>query len=136
MAIARGAIDAVARRGTAVLAALVVCACASKEKPKEPEENIYPADYRDQVAGLVRRQTGSGTVRDAYIAEPVVKAFLPTPRYVACVRFSTGGGAGPNKGGSKDYAAYFYAGKITQVVGATVEQCDKAAYMPFTELAQ
>jgi hypothetical protein len=28
----------------------------------------------------------------------------------------------------------FYAGKITRIVDATIEQCDKAAFLPFPEL--
>jgi hypothetical protein len=43
-------------------------------------------------------------------------------------------GSGAHKG-NKFYAAYFYTGKITQVVDATVEQCDKADFLPFPELA-
>ena len=131
MAIAYGAVGAVARRGTAVFAVLAVCACAGHDKPKPVEENAYPADYRTQVADLARRQFG-GNARDAYIAEPVLKTSLPTQRYVACVRFNTADG-GTSKG-YKLYAAYFYAGKITQIVTATVEECDKAAFLPFAEL--
>jgi hypothetical protein len=132
VAIAYGAIDAVARRGTAVLAVLAVCACAGREKPKPVEENAFPSDYRTQVADLARRRF-DGNIRDAYIAEPVLKTSLATPRYVACMRFNTADGGGSSKG-DKLYAAYFYAGKITQVVDATVEQCDKAAFVPFGEL--
>jgi hypothetical protein len=36
--------------------------------------------------------------------------------------------------GDKLVAAYFYAGKINQVVDGTVEQCDKADFLPFPEL--
>jgi hypothetical protein len=132
VAIAYGTGGALTRCGTATFAVLVVCACAEHEKPKAVEENAYPADYRTQVADLARRQFG-GNARDAYIAEPVLKTSLPTPRYVACMRFNAGDGGGSSKG-NKLYAAYFYAGKITQIADATVEQCDKAAFLPFAEL--
>ncbi len=121
------------RCGGAALLALAVCACATTEKPKPEEANIAPADFRTQVADQVRLQLSPKGVRDAYIAEPVLKTFLPTPRFVACVRFNSMDNGGANKG-NKAFAAYFYAGKITQVVEATVEQCDKANYLPFPEL--
>jgi hypothetical protein len=115
------------------LLALAVCACAKQEEPKRIEENISPADFRIKVADQVRRQLAPENVKDAYIAEPVLKSSLRMPRYVACVRFNSADNSGTYKG-NKFYAAYFYAGKVTQVVDATVEECDKAAYLPFPEL--
>jgi hypothetical protein len=131
--VAYGTVKAAIGRGAVTLLVLLVCACAEREKPKPIEENIDPAEYRTQVVNQVRRQVAPRNVRDAYIAEPVLKTSLPTPRYVACVRFNSADSSGVSKG-NKLYAAYFYAGKITQVVEATVEQCDKAAFMPFPEL--
>ena len=121
------------RCGAGALLALAVFACAKQEEPKRIEENVSPADFRRQVADQVRRQLSPRNVKDAYIAEPVVKSSLPTPRYVACVRFNSMDDSGTYKG-NKFYAAYFYAGRVTQVVDATVEECDKAAFLPFPEL--
>jgi len=121
------------RRGAVALLALAICGCAKPEKPKPIEANVSPPDFRTQVADQVRRQLVPSNIKDAYIAEPVLKTSLPTPRYVACVRFNSTDSNGAYKG-NKSYAAYFYAGKITQVVDATVEQCDKAAFLPFPEL--
>jgi hypothetical protein len=117
-----------------VLAVLAVAmsACA-KEKPKLVDSNVFPADYKVQIADLIHRQMASGKVRNAYIAEPALKTFLPTPRFVACVRYGAVDRSGAVKG-DKLVAAYFYAGKINQVVDATVEQCDKADFQPFPEL--
>lgn len=127
------AVKAAMRRGAVALLALAVCACAKQEKPKLIEPNVSPADFRTQVADRVRLQLAPRNVKDAYIAEPVLKTTLPTPRYVACVRFNSTDNTGAYRG-NKFYAAYFYAGKITQVVEATVEQCDKALVLPFPEL--
>jgi hypothetical protein len=129
-AVRRGAV----RHGAAALVALTACACAQGEKPKPVEENVAPADYRAQVADLMRRRLAGRNAKDASIAEPVLKTSLATPRYVACVRLSATEG-GTSKGSKfYFYAAYFFAGKITQVVDATVEQCDKATFLPFPEL--
>lgn len=132
MIVANGTFDAKVKRGTAALLALAVCACA-REKPKPLEENSAPVDFKAQVVEQVRRQLNPKNVRDAYIAEPVLKTSLPTPRFVACLRYNATGPGGAYRG-SKDYAAYFYAGKITQIVNASVEGCDRADYQPFPEL--
>lgn len=124
-------VEAAVRRGTAVLMVLAVCACA-QEKPKKIEENIYPTDFKTQIADRVRAQLDPQKIRDAYIAEPVLKTSLPTPRYVACLRFKAADSSGAYK--DKDMAAYFYAGRITQVVDSNAELCGNAPFQPFREL--
>jgi hypothetical protein len=124
-------VEAAVRRATAALVAFAVCGCA-QEKPKKIEENIYPADYKSQIADRVRVQLNPQNIKDAYIAEPTLKTSLPTPRYIACVRFKATDGSGAYK--DKDVAAYFYGGRITQVVDASVDLCGNAAFQPFREL--
>jgi hypothetical protein len=124
-------VEAAVRRGTAALVVLAVCACA-QEKPKKIEENIYPTDYKAQIADRVHAQLDPKDIRDAYVAEPALKTSLSTPRYVACVRFKAADSGGAFK--DKDMAAYFYAGRITQVVDASAELCGNAAFQPFREL--
>jgi hypothetical protein len=130
--IAYDSIGTALRRGAAAALVLAMGACA-REKPKLIESNTFPADYRIQISDLIRRQLGAAKVRDAYVAEPALMTSLPTPRFVACVRYGALDRSGAYKG-DKLVAAYFYAGKITQIVDATVEQCDKAAFQPFPEL--
>jgi len=113
--------------------AVTVCAC-TRDLVKKPEENIYPADYKAQIVAQMRLQLDDPRdIRDAYIAEPVLKISQVTPRYIACVRFNAKDRSGSYKG-IKDMAAYFYEGKITQVVDASLELCGNAAFQPFPEL--
>jgi hypothetical protein len=124
-------VGAAVRQGTAALVALAVCACA-QEKPKPIEENIYPTDYKAQIADRVRAQLNTQNIRDAYIAEPALKTSLSTPRYIACLRVKAADSSGAYK--DKNMAAYFYAGRVTQVVDASAELCGNAAFQPFREL--
>ena len=124
-------LGATVRRGTAALVVLAVGACA-QEKPKAIEENIFPTDYKAQTADRVRVQFNTQNIRDAFIAEPALKTSLSTPRYVVCVRVKATDSAGVTK--DKDLAAYFYAGRLTQVVDASAELCGSAAFQPFREL--
>ena len=127
-----GTLEARLKRGTVVLVALALCTC-TREKPKPFEENPAPVDYRAQIVDQVRRQLNPRNVSDAYVTEPALKTSLQTPRFISCLRFtSTDAGGAPR--GSREYAAYFYAGKITQLVNATPEQCGGANYQPFPEL--
>jgi hypothetical protein len=116
------------------LLAAALCGCAQNGPPKE-EENVYPTDYRPSVVQLLRRKVDDPYgIREAYIAEPVLKS-LPSGsrRYIACIRFNA-----KNKDeqyqGTKEFAAYFFSGQLTQVVDAGREMCGNAAYQPFPEL--
>lgn len=120
------AVKAGMRCAAAALVTLATGSCVW-DKPKPFEENVYPSDYKVQVAAQMRRQLTLRGVRDAYVAEPELKTFLPTPRFVVCVQFNSVGGSGAYRG-DKLYAAYFYAGKITQVVEAGVEQCERPRF--------
>lgn len=132
MIVAFGTPQACLRHAAAVLAVLALCGCA-REKPKRFEENPVPIDYRGQIAEQVRVQLNPRNVRDAYIAEPVLKSSLQPPRYISCVRFTSTDAAGTPRG-TRDYAAYFFAGKVTQVVNAGADLCGDANYQPFPEL--
>jgi hypothetical protein len=113
--------------------AVAVCSCATTSEPK-PEENVFPADYRASILQQLHRQLDDPTnIRDAYIAEPVVKTYAVTPRYVVCLRFNAKDRSGQYQG-SKDLAAVYYAGKITQIVDATPELCANSLYRQFPEL--
>ena len=117
----------------AVLLAITVCAC-TRTVPKKIEDNIYPADYKSEILDQLHGQLYDPTnIRDAYIAEPAVKTYLTTPRYIACIRFNAKDRSA-QYAGSKDMAAFFFAGKITQIVDASHELCGNAPYQPFPEL--
>jgi hypothetical protein len=116
------------------LLAAALCGCAQNGPPKV-EENVYPKDYRPDVVSLLRRKIEDPYgIREAYIAEPVLKS-LPSgsTRYIACIRFNA-----KNKDeqyqGAKEFAAYFFEGQLTQIVDAGRELCGNAAYQPFPEL--
>jgi hypothetical protein len=127
-----------ARAGTRLvpvaLLAVALCACAGSGAQK-PQENVYPTNYRPEVVSLLRRKLDDPYgIREAAIAEPVLKsASSGSPRYIACVRFNAKDKDGTYQG-AKEFAAYFFAGELTQVVDASREQCGNAAYQPFPEL--
>lgn len=122
--------------GAAVVAALALCACNSfvPEKEKPVEENLYPKSYKAAILDRLRAQLPDAKgIRGAFLAEPVLKPRDAITRYIACIRFDAKDDRGRYQG-NKEYAAFFYAGDLTQIVAATGDVCDKAAYQPFPEL--
>ena len=79
--------------------------------------------------------TDSKGIRAALLAEPVLKPRVPlrviSPASASIQRFE--GRAGPVPG-NKEYAAFFFAGELTQIADAAPDVCDKSAYQPFPEL--
>ncbi len=122
--------------GAAVAAALALAACSSfiPEKEKPVEENRYPQTYKKAILDRLAAQLPDPKgIRGAFLAEPVLKPRDTFTRYIACIRLDSKNDRGQYMG-SKEYAAFFYDGELTQIVDATREMCDKAAYQPFPEL--
>jgi len=117
----------------ATLVAVALGACAEHGE-KKVEENVYPKDYRASIMERVRVQVADPTdIRDAYVSEPTLRSYGNSVRYIACVRFNAKDEEGRYVG-SKEFAAFFFSGGLTQIVDATRELCSNVAYQPFPEL--
>ncbi len=124
-----------------LLAASVLAACSgglsglgsfgSKPAPAVVvNPDPYPATYRQQVATLlVMNLHDRADFRGAMIAPPALKPVAggQNPHYVVCVALT-----GRNDRRTK--AVVYLEGKPNEYVDATPQQCDGAAYQPFTEL--
>jgi hypothetical protein len=98
--------------------------------------NAYPANYKSDLLAFLRLYLNDPTrIRDASIAEPVLKPMGRANRYVACVRYNARRASG-EYGGPKEYAAVYIGGKFNQLVEARGEVCAGAVYQPFPELEQ
>jgi hypothetical protein len=120
----------------AALLALALCSCESftSNKDKKVEENVFPKDYKNRILDQLRLQLPDPKgITGAYVAEPALKPRGAITRYIACLRFNAKDGRGQYQG-NKDYAAFFYAGELTQVTEASREMCEGALYQPFPEL--
>jgi hypothetical protein len=122
--------------GAAAAAALALSACNSfvPEKEKPLVENAYPKNYKAAILDRLRSQLPDEKgIRGAFLAEPVLKPRDTVARYIACIRLDAKDDRGKYQG-NKEYAAFFFDGELTQIVDATRDMCDKAAYQPFPEL--
>jgi hypothetical protein len=120
--------------GPVALLAITLCACSSLGGEKKIEENAYPADYKAQIKEWLRLQVADPkSIRNAYIAEPALKARGAVTRYIVCLKFDAKDESGQYQG-SKEFAAFYYAGQITQIPEATRETCENALYQPYPEI--
>lgn len=116
------------------LVALALAACSSDSKKAEPDPNILPTNYKQEIIDTLARELDDPTnVRDAYISEPVLRPAGKEQRYTVCVRANSRN-LSRHYTGAKDRIGYFYGGHLNQLVDATKEQCGNAAYKPFPEL--
>jgi len=121
--------------GLVLTLSLALAACTSdSKKDAEPEPNIFPTNYKNEILDTLTRVLDDPTnVRDAFITEPVLRSTGKDQRYVVCVR-ANARDINRQYAGSKDRIAYFFGGHINQLVEATKEQCGNAPFKPFPEL--
>ena len=111
-----------------------LAACSLDKKEAEPEPNIPPTNYRQEILDTLTRTLDDPTnVREASISEPELRAAGQSQRYVVCLRFNP---RDLNRRyiGQQVRIAYFFGGRLNQLIEATPEQCGRAAYKPFPEL--
>jgi len=114
----------------AALAASTVAGCSSTKKQAgpAPEPNVFPADYRVQIARFLATElTDRADFRGALISAPALKPVGASQHYVVCLQFN-------GHSQIKNKVAIYLAGDITQFIDAKPEQCADAAYQPYKEL--
>lgn len=117
--------------GTVVLA---IAACTGP-KEVEPEPNVLPANYKQEILDTLMRVLDDPTnVKDAFITDPMLTVAPGgrDPRYIVCVKYNAR--AGRQYVGSRERLGTFFNGRLNQLVETGIEQCAKAAYKPFPEL--
>lgn len=128
----RTRITRAARMAALALVAFTAGACSSDSKKQVHEDpNVPPTEYKEQILRQLRVRLQGSTIRDAYVAAPLMKTYQETPRYIACLRFNAIGPGGAVV--SRELAAFFYAGALTQIIEAQPDMCANSAYEPFPE---
>jgi hypothetical protein len=121
-----------------LLAALALAGCSGGfggfGKSNQPDvvvdANLYPANYRTQIATMLRTLLTERSDYNALISPPMLKpvADSPNPHYIVCLQFN-------RPDGPKTKVVVYLGGTPQQYIDGTPEECAGAAYQPFTELA-
>ena len=128
------------RSAASVILAWALAGCEGtthflSSEPRPVEPNVYPENYKSDLLGLMRTFLNDPTdIRDAYVAEPVLKLFDRQDRYVVCVRYNPK--VDGKYAGAANKVAIYFGGRINQFVDAKPDQCADAAYQAFPELEQ
>lgn len=116
------------------LAAGLLAACGGAVTPEPDDPNVTPVKYKQDILDVLSRDLGFPTkVRGAFVSEPALTQVGKERRFTACLRYNARDSE-THYAGSKDFVAYFYGGRLNQLVEATPQQCGNAAYKPFPEL--
>lgn len=117
-------------------AAVALAGCSSFGAKPKPDfvvnPNVYPANYRKQIADLLAVQlTNPIEFRTALISQPALKPVTDgtEQHYIVCLQY-------PNRSEHRVKVVLFLEAAPTQYVDATPQQCGDAAYGPFPELAK
>jgi hypothetical protein len=103
-----------------------------KEKPTG--QNIFPADYKQELAAFLRTYIENPRqVRDAAIGTPVLRPIGGKPHYVTCVRYNPRNFENKYEG-NKEKLAIFIDGKMNQFVESDPQICPGLAYQRYPEI--
>lgn len=93
-----------------------------------------PVNYRADILAFMRTYLNDPSgIRDAAVAEPEIKTFDRTDRYLACLRYTPRRGTGQS-GAPRDSLVLFLDGRLDRIVDNARDFCKDAAYRPFPEL--
>jgi hypothetical protein len=105
-------------------------------EPPPVVRDRYPEGYRTAVANVMRTWLENpGKVKDAFIAQPVLKPVSGTPLYVTCVRYNSRTTGGQYMG-QRSNLVVFLDGKVGQFLTEDPQICAGLSYQRYPELEQ
>lgn len=94
----------------------------------------FPDNFRSEAVAFMRTYLNNPVgVRDAAIADPVIREVGGRPFYVSCLRFTPRETDGSYRG-MRERAVVYINGRLDRVVERAGELCAGAVYAPFPEL--
>ncbi|MBI3700150.1 MAG: hypothetical protein HY242_06835 [Afipia sp.] len=113
--------------------------CASSDNlsftsDRDEAVQVVPPNYRAELLALLKTYLNDPRgIREAMIAEPVLRKIGSRQRYVACMKFNARDSDG-SYGGSKERGALFVDGRLDRIIEKPEDMCAGATYAPFPEL--
>jgi len=118
----------------AVLAACQTDLANTSVFPTDDPPQPFPANYKPEILAFMRTYLNNPVgVREASIAEPVLREIGGRQFYVSCLHFTPRETDGSYKA-MRERAAIFVNGRGDRVSDRTNEFCAGAVYAPFPEL--
>jgi len=105
----------------------------SKEVATAPS-TVFSADFGAKTLVKIDRQIPNAFYAEEIVYRVTVKDESPDEVFPQDERQSITKGENGQYQGNKEFAAFYYAGQITQIVEATREMCENALYRPYPEI--
>jgi len=127
------------KRAAVLLLPLTLAACFGSDGGRSiPDDRAglqpFPANYRSEAVAAMRSYLNNPVgVREAAIAEPVLRTVGGRPFYVACLRYAAPESDGSYRG-PRERAIVYVNGRLDRVIERSSELCAGAVYAPFPEL--
>jgi hypothetical protein len=96
------------------------------------EPGLFPANYKTEIIDYMRG-TLKTRVRDAYIAQPVLRTMDKVPQYITCIRY-TPLDSRNQPAGNETKLAIFLGGQLMQYLPGDPQACAGLTYQRFPEL--
>jgi hypothetical protein len=131
-----------AKRVAVLMLPIALAACSSggeersfsffNNKPDPPQS--FPGNYRAELLAFMRTYLNNPVgVRDAQMAEPVMRDVNGKMRYVSCLRYSARESDGSYRE-PRERAVLFVSGRLDRMIEKSGELCAGVALAPFPEL--
>ena len=103
-------------------------------QPQPLQGNPFPTKYKPEIAGFIRLNTSNPTkIKDAYIAEPVLKTVDKSELYISCVRYNPRDSENRYEG-NQTRLAIFLGGGLNQFLPENPELCSNLKYQRYPEI--
>lgn len=133
-----------AKRVAILLLPIALAACSSSggdegrslslfnDKPDTPQS--FPANYRGEMLAFMRTYLNNPVgVRDAAMAEPVMRDVNGKMRYISCLRYSARESDGSYRE-PHERAVLFVNGRLDRLIEKGGELCSGVALAPFPDM--
>jgi len=131
-----------AKRMATLMLPIALAACSSSgeersfsffdNKPDPPQS--FPGNYRAELPAFMKTYLNNPVgVRDAAMAEPVMRDVNGKMRYISCLRYSARETDGSYRE-PRERAVLFVSGRLDRMIEKGGELCAGAALAPFPEL--
>ena len=108
------------------------CSVTKPPEVKPLEPGLFPKDYKTEVVNFLRSSLTT-KVKDAFIAEPVLKTLDKVPQYITCVRYTLRDNKNQSIGNEAKLAV-FLGGRLMQFLPEDPKLCAGLNYQRFPEI--
>jgi hypothetical protein len=132
-------VESLARRAAILLLPLALAGCFGSDASRtslmdDAGPQPFPDNYRSEAVAYMHTYLNNPVgVRDAAMAEPVLRPVGGRPFYVSCLHFTARESDGSYRA-MRERAILYVNGRLDRIIEKAGDLCASAVYAPFPEL--